>query len=238
MRSKRKRVVIYGAKSDGDGKTALEIARGNPELEVVAFFDDDRAKYHTVIWGVKVLGGEGEFRDFVSKGDVSGFIAISYPNVKQEKLLLFRRLGIKTINLISRSAEIGPEVKMGEGNMVCPMAIIRRSACIGNCVTVRCGASIGHDCRIGDYVDIADQATLGGRVTIHTGAFIGLNATVLPDLIVEADAVVGAGAVVTKPVPAGEVVAGVPARPLRKKKHKKEEFGDKWKNLRKTVEGL
>ena len=138
MRAKRKRVVIYGAKHDGDGKTALEIARDNLELEVVAFFDDDPAKHHTAIWGVKVLGGEGEFTESVSRGNVCGIIAIGSPKVRREKLLLFRQLGIEIINLISRSAEIGPEIKMGQGNIICPGVVIRRSVSLGNCVTVRC----------------------------------------------------------------------------------------------------
>ena len=52
---------------------------------------------------------------------------------------------------------------------------------------------------------------------MKSGTLIGLNATILPDLIVEGGAIVGAGAVVTKNVPPGEIVVGVPARPLKKK---------------------
>ena len=42
--------------------------------------------------------------------------------------------------------------------------------------------------------------------------FVGLGASVLPDRTVGDDAVVGAGAVVTKDVPVGATVVGVPAK--------------------------
>ena len=53
------------------------------------------------------------------------------------------------------------------------------------------------------------------RTVVRRGASIGSNATILCGLEIGARAVVGAGAVVTKNVPAGAVVAGNPARVIR-----------------------
>jgi acetyltransferase-like isoleucine patch superfamily enzyme len=52
---------------------------------------------------------------------------------------------------------------------------------------------------------------------IEAGAIIGANATLLPGVRVGARALVGAGAVVTKDVPPGAVVAGNPARVVKQR---------------------
>ena len=50
------------------------------------------------------------------------------------------------------------------------------------------------------------------RTQVDTGASIGANATILPDLIIGANAMIGAGAVVTSNVPPNAIVVGNPAR--------------------------
>ena len=52
---------------------------------------------------------------------------------------------------------------------------------------------------------------------IKRGASIGSNATILCGVTVGEGALVGAGSVVTRDVPAGAIVAGSPARPIHSK---------------------
>lgn len=54
-----------------------------------------------------------------------------------------------------------------------------------------------------------------GGVTVERGGRLGLGAVILPNKTVESDAVVAAGAVLTRDAEAEVIVAGVPARPLR-----------------------
>jgi len=51
---------------------------------------------------------------------------------------------------------------------------------------------------------------------VKRGASIGANATILPGVTLGENCLVGAGSVVTKDVPAGAVVAGNPARVIRR----------------------
>jgi acetyltransferase-like isoleucine patch superfamily enzyme len=57
--------------------------------------------------------------------------------------------------------------------------------------------------------------TTQAPVVIRGGAYIGANVTILEGVEIGEEAVVGAGAVVTRSVPAGAVVVGVPARQMQ-----------------------
>ncbi len=66
-------------------------------------------------------------------------------------------------------------------------------------------------------VEVANRKTLvPGAVVIKRNAWIGVAATVMPGLTIGENAVVAAGAVVTKDVPENTVVAGVPAKVIKK----------------------
>jgi maltose O-acetyltransferase len=67
---------------------------------------------------------------------------------------------------------------------------------------------------IGDHSTRAGYASRA-PVSIGSGAWLGARAIILPGVSIGDGAVVAAGAVVTKPVPADHLVAGVPARLVR-----------------------
>ena len=82
--------------------------------------------------------------------------------------------------------------------------------------------AIGDDAIVGYNTTVLCHGYVHGRyqlgdVRIGARASIGANCTVLPGVTVGEDAVVGAGSVVTRDVPAGEFWAGVPARRVRQK---------------------
>jgi acetyltransferase-like isoleucine patch superfamily enzyme len=86
---------------------------------------------------------------------------------------------------------------------------------IGNNVHFSSCTLIGHDGSIA-MLNQAYNVKLDsvGKIDIRDNVFIGYGAIVLPNVTISSNAIVGAGAVVTKDVAEGDIVAGVPARPI------------------------
>lgn len=126
---------------------------------------------------------------------------------------LKERFGIAFTPLVHPTAIIQAGAAHTEGAVVDAGVILGSWATLDRHVVLSRGASVGHDCELGDYSFMGPGAVLCGHVRLGEDVFVGANATILPGVAVGAGAVIGAGAVVAKDVPAGAVMAGPRAAP-------------------------
>ena len=213
------KLVIYGARRDGSAKVVLDIIRLGGVYQVVGFLDDNKDLWVQETESLPVLGGRGKLSEL--RGNNIHNIAFAMGNAELRESLLKEALvcGLTPINAIHPRAVIAEEVRMGIGIWIAAGAVINPGVTIGDGVVINTGATIDHDCILSDYCDISPGCHLSGRTTVGRYAFLGTGAVTLPDVVIEERAVVGAGAVVLKYVPAGKTVVGVPARVLRRKSH-------------------
>ena len=108
------------------------------------------------------------------------------------------------------------DVRLGDGLQILACAAINAGADVGENVLINTGAVVEHGCTIGSHTHIASGATVCGDCVVGEAVHIGAGATVIQGLNIGFGAVIAAGAVVTRNVEPLTLVAGVPARKLRR----------------------
>lgn len=123
-----------------------------------------------------------------------------------------------------------PNARIGENCNVCSHCFIENDVIIGDNVTIKCGVQIWDGIRMEDNVFIGPNVTFTNdkfprskqypekfeNTIIRKGASLGAGCTVLCGIEIGENAMIGAGSVVTKNVPANELWVGNPARFVKK----------------------
>jgi len=148
-------------------------------------------------------------------------------------------------SIIGTSAIIYAGTTIGKHCLVSDLASIRESCIIKDCVIIGRGVSVQYEATIGEYSRIMTQSEVTGNMIIEdhvffgagvvstndkymgrtiyhsngprvkSGARVGANSTILAGVTIGKEAVVGAGAVVTRDIPDYKVAFGNPARVVK-----------------------
>ena len=213
-------IAVYGA--GGFGREVAWLAQsaviGGEGVEVVCFIDDDEAVCGAILNDLEVLPLSQAKEKYPGACVVSG---IGVPKMRELTMGKARATGFGFAKLIHPRTEMSKLIEIGEGTVICAGNILTTNIILGKHVQINLDCTVGHDVVMGDYATLAPGVHVSGYVHIGKRAYIGtgaviINGTQVQPLIIGDDAIVGAGACVTKSIPAGQTWGGVPARPLHK----------------------
>lgn len=211
-------MLIAGAK--GFAKEVLEVVLQLDELANLVFYDDLNDEVRGPLFGkFPILKTTKEVQDYFKTVDNRFTIGIGNPILRKKLYDKFISLGGIFSSTISPLANIGSyDIVIGSGSNILAGVVISNSSIIGKGCIIYFNSIITHDCVVGDFVEISPSVNLLGRSTVGAYSKIGSNATILPDLVIGKNVIVGAGSVVTKDVPDNTMVVGVPAKVLKELK--------------------
>jgi sugar O-acyltransferase (sialic acid O-acetyltransferase NeuD family) len=216
-----KEMIFWGA--TGQAKVLRECL-ADSGICLTAVFDNN-SQVQPPFADVPLYFGKAGFETWMKSRDpdiLTGFlVAIGGQSGKDRVELQEYLESFGLIPLIARhpTAFVAGNAAIGAGTQIMANAVICVEAMLGRACLINTGATVDHECQLGDGVHIGPGANLAGNVIVEKFATVFTGAVVIPGIRIGEGAVVGAGAVVLKDVPAGVVVVGNPARILPAGKH-------------------
>ena len=209
--------------------------------ENVTIGDEVTIGHHVVIKKDTTIGKSAQIGDLTVLGKSTS--SNKKMNRKPEKdlgpLMIAENVIVGCNSVIYRGVKLNPgvfvgdlvsireKVTIGEDSIIGRNAIVETNTEVGKRVTIQTGCYITADMVIEDEVFIGpccsssnDKYMGKGNFKhqgpiIKKGAKIGNNATLLPAVTIGENAIVGAGSVITKDVPANKTIVGNPGRMIK-----------------------
>ncbi len=212
-----KKLVILGA-----GGLARELAdavadinKNTQTFEVLGYLDDEEELIGQERLQLPVLGAVGWLAEHKSN-DLYSIPAVGDGCSREKLSCIAQQHSAPLATIIHPRAIVGSGCSIEVGTFIAAGCVITVGVSLGKCVLVNMNCTIAHDVRVGNYVSIHPGARISGEVSIGDYALIGTQAAILNKCTIGTGAVVAMGAVVAHDVADYTLVAGNPARVIRK----------------------
>jgi len=184
--------------------------------EVIGFIDDNPELHGQEINGYPVIGGKAKLEDYPAS------LVLAAPGRPEN--FYRRNLVINSLNLpperfatlIHPAANLGSGTKIGHNTLIMAGVVTTANIEIGSNCIILPNTVIAHESTIGDYTLIGSNVSLSGSVKIGERCYLGTGAKFIQEITVGDGSLIGLGAIVINSVEPNTVVAGNPAKFLRK----------------------
>lgn len=211
-------LVIIGAGGFGreaaDVVEAVNAAAGAPVWRLLGVVDDSLTPANERRLAARGIRHLGSVDDLLVSGNErpAYLVGIGAPRIRRQIAERLDAAGFPPATVVHPTATIGSQVRIGAGSVICAGARLTTNIRLGRHSHLNPNVTVGHDSMLGDYVSMNPASSVSGDCTIESDVLIGVAAVVLNQLTVGEGSVVGASACVTRSVPPGSTVKGVPAK--------------------------
>ena len=207
-------MLVLGAR--GHAIELLQVLEDIGEQDL-CFYDDVNPDVPAQLFGrYPVLRSPAEAMQHLSH-DPRAALGIGGGRLRERLADRVRQWGGQLHSVIAPSANVGRHaVVLETGLNLMHSVMISNEVCVGEGSLINARAALHHNVVVGRYCEVSPGAQLLGHVRVGNYSQVGAGAVVLPRITIGESATVGAGAVVTRHVADNEVVAGIPAKPLRR----------------------
>ncbi|NVJ60354.1 MAG: NeuD/PglB/VioB family sugar acetyltransferase [Gammaproteobacteria bacterium] len=201
----------------GSGRSAqfiLDIALLNG-YQLVGFLDDTK-DIGSMVSGAPVLGSLSDLIKVQENLNCELFICIQHQRVKAQIYERINQHRLPLATLIHPQSCISPSAKIEQGVAINAYSTVQSGAIVKSNTVIEDLCSIGVNVTIDNSCTIAPQTVIAGGSKLETSCFLGAGVKVIPEVTLKQFTKVGAGAVVINDTESHSVVAGVPAKKIRK----------------------
>ena len=211
-------LVIFGA--GGLGREVLllvqQINAHRPTWDVRGFYDDQAPATPTVA-GLPYLGSSADLD--ASPGPLAVALAVGSPAGRAAVVARLTSARLSFPSLVHPRVALARQhrIALGVGCIIQQGCILTCDITLGRFVLLNLGCTVGHDAVLEDFCSLMPHANVSGAARLATGVYLGTSATIIQGVSIGKNAIVGAGAVVVRDLPADVTAVGVPAKELRMK---------------------
>ena len=205
------RLAIIG--SSDLGQLIAHHAAVNCGFQVMGYYDDFNKK-ETNVDGHPILGIVNQIEEDYKLGKFDCLmVAIGYRYMDFRESIFNRFKGkIPFAKVIHPSTNLDKSTKIGEGCFILPGCVLDRNVVLHENVLLNTACVIAHDSEVMEHSFLSPAVKIAGFTRISKKCIIGINATIIDNILISEGVQVGGGAVVVKNIDEQGLYVGVPAR--------------------------